>query len=559
MEKLIKIDVFDSNGEPNVKVIDTDPYELSKFAYLDNYPRELRQFIANITPDPGLMYLLVNAVGAYEYYGSNLNGDAFPEKSLLEVQSIDETRDGNPPVPRYKTFELYAKVFRHHQKQNRENNYGDVVKSVYDHKMHRVLLVIRVIKDRARDIVERIQEGYVISVSMGCKVPFDICSICGHMSKTRAEYCDHLKNHMNEITPDGKLICALNTKPRFDDISFVLLPAWKVGRVLTKVAHKETIPIKKYASPIFKYGLLRKSSDIDKEVPGEVIENIIKLKLIEPEIPQNDIDFISRYPLRKVLASFFIMGMQPKPTELQSIILNKVNDPDITRYMNDNDFMFNENYRHIEPMDFGPNDVDYNICRVLYDYIPSRSIFGKHLEYRLSKTSQQNVYIPPVELPSPVQNSILPLAAFFAGAMSIFKSKGLDLNKYFPKFVKANIWFIPAILGGAALVNAMENEPPSRRYWPNVPIEKTSGLGSLLHTTFHTAGSMARYGIKHPSFLIGTTALPAAYLGSGYLMAREQQGYNTNPLLKIVKRHPAITGSLIAAPSLLHYVKSVLH
>jgi hypothetical protein len=111
---------------------------------------------------------------------------------------------------------------------------------------------------------------------MGCKVPYDTCSICldwdlyrkaqasfrptAHaspgvailefhralkqrngkgirgLSITRADYCEHAKKGMNRILPDGRKIFVYNDYPKFFDISFVFIGADKTAKVMMKIA-----------------------------------------------------------------------------------------------------------------------------------------------------------------------------------------------------------------------------------------------------------------------------------------------------------------------------------
>ena len=50
------------------------------------HPR-VQDFVRNIIPTPAGIYILVNALGAGEYWGSNVNGDFFPEKALIHAPS----------------------------------------------------------------------------------------------------------------------------------------------------------------------------------------------------------------------------------------------------------------------------------------------------------------------------------------------------------------------------------------------------------------------------------------------------------------------------------------
>lgn len=576
MEKFIELPPFDQYGEPNVRLIIPESYEITKIASSYDYPEELTNFILALKSDPLYLYLLINAVGAFEFWGFNKNGDGFPEKYLLETQTLSETRDGIPPIPRYKTFEKYARLYKQHKKANPDyDNVGNILLSVYDHKMHRTLIIAKFIRARDPNIAWKIENGYGVLTSMGCKVPFDICSICGNEAPSRKDYCIHLKNYMGKILGDGRAVGAFNTKPRFDDISFVHLAAWVPSRVIIKVAKKRNQPPRKfYSIPFLVKQSIAKESDIEKEIPGQVMSNVEKLKYNEPMIKKDDLNYISKFTLPQILASFYIMGMQPKPQELQRVIIKKANQYILEKtgtYNLADEFdkqgiFLNEDYQYQEKIAFDPTDVRYEICRVLYDSIPERSVFGKHLESRLANEKiAQYSSVPPIESAAGVSSAIIPLAAFLAGAMIIFRMKGLNFGKFFPSFVKANKWFIPAIIGGGALLSSViATEPPSRRYWPNIEHQKAASVFSALKTLgrftgkgIKLTGKGVTFGVQHPSALIAGGALPAAYLGAGYIQAREQSGLRTSPAVKFVERHPFMTGSTVSAISLLRYLKSI--
>ncbi len=182
--------------------------------FVDNFLREHKK--------PGKFYLHVNAMGAGEYYGSNRNGDYFPEENLLRY---------------HKTFEN-GHLFRHHQNKDPEKAIGKVLMSIYNPRMHRVELVVEADKQLAADVESRIAEGDMPWTSMATKTPYDTCSVCGNQATSRMEYCDHLSSHMNELLPNGHKVYAINDGPlRFFDISLVVKPADPTSGILEKVAH----------------------------------------------------------------------------------------------------------------------------------------------------------------------------------------------------------------------------------------------------------------------------------------------------------------------------------
>jgi len=191
-----------------------------------------------------------------------------------------------------------------------------------------------------------------------CKVPYDVCSICGNKAKTRAQYCDHLRYHMNKIPPGHtKKAYAINTLPRFFDISFVLIGADRIARVMKKVAHMhpqygassvEAAEMHKTLMEKRAFGLsyakvaARKTAEIEKEVPSNTEPNTVTniehigqrgidaLQPLEPDIPKKRIILItSMNPpgmnnLNRVLSTLGMVGIVPKPEEFQQIALRSL-------------------------------------------------------------------------------------------------------------------------------------------------------------------------------------------------------------------------------------------
>ena len=224
---------------------------------------EVEEYISMLEPEQGKTYTLMTALGSGELWSSNINGDYFPWDALVhEPPGWDEVARGTLEQKRdvahkycaqggygYTTF-YGAHPFAHHvnydffSKKNRHPKplvLGDVVFVALNPRMQRVELVTVTDHELARkhggeDFITRIDNGEYPDVSMGCKVPFDVCSICGNVAKTRLDYCEHAKTMMNRILPDGRKVYVINTRPRFFDISYVLLGADRTGRVLGKVA-----------------------------------------------------------------------------------------------------------------------------------------------------------------------------------------------------------------------------------------------------------------------------------------------------------------------------------
>jgi len=210
---------------------------------------EVSRYISALRPVAGSQYVLVNAMGAGEYYGSNINGDFFSEASLIHKP---DGWQGLPVLDRllakdwaygFPTF-YRAHPYAHHRNKDSKKAFGEVELAAWNPEMRRVELVTRVDKDKClafggQGTWDKLKSGAYPDVSMGTKVPFDTCSICldwnryreacdsfdpvrhkhpgmaaldYHKNKgairglsiTRADYCEHALKHMNKIFPDGQ-------------------------------------------------------------------------------------------------------------------------------------------------------------------------------------------------------------------------------------------------------------------------------------------------------------------------------------------------------------------
>jgi len=139
---------------------------------------EVVRYIEALRPSQMSQYVLVNAMGAGEYWGSNVNGDHFPETALIHKP---DNWTGNPLIDRissrdwaygFPTF-YGAHAFAHHKNKDPSRAYGSVELSIWNPKMKRVELVIRVDKDRCEQfggtgVWDKLKAGQFVDVSMGC-------------------------------------------------------------------------------------------------------------------------------------------------------------------------------------------------------------------------------------------------------------------------------------------------------------------------------------------------------------------------------------------------------
>jgi hypothetical protein len=104
--KLCQFPAIDEHGNKLIEVF-THPDQLHH-SYMDKvaapFLPQVREYIDGLKPDPQSIYALVNALGAFEFWSSNINGDGFEEEHLIH----------RGPVWGYETFLHYARPFMHH-------------------------------------------------------------------------------------------------------------------------------------------------------------------------------------------------------------------------------------------------------------------------------------------------------------------------------------------------------------------------------------------------------------------------------------------------------------
>jgi hypothetical protein len=241
-----------AGGEPLAQVFHPGD-GLEKFAGV--LMPEIQKWLKGYTKQPDKIAIVVNALGASEYWGQNVNGDLFPESALLHDCRNHPGKDHplddfvNKPVNPYGywTFK-YAHTFAHHKNKDPSRAFGTVEVACWNPRMHRVELIVlldraKAMQHGAQHIIDRIDAGEFPDVSMGCKVPYDVCTICGNKSKTRNDYCSCIKHiGMGKILDDGRRIGVINLHPRFFDISFVFIGADKTAKMMCKLASGLWVP-----------------------------------------------------------------------------------------------------------------------------------------------------------------------------------------------------------------------------------------------------------------------------------------------------------------------------
>ena len=421
---------------------------------------EVARYIETLRPSPASQYVLLNAMGAVEWWGSNINGDAFTEASLIHKPD-DWTN--NPLIDKVKSKDwgygfptfYFAHPYAHHRNKDATRAFGEVELAAWNPRMKRVELVTRVDKDKCEQfggtgVWDKLKNGDFPDVSMGCKVPFDTCSICldwkryreamatfdkkrhrtpgdailevhkknniRGVSITRKDYCEHAKNSMNRILPDGRKVFVYNDYPRFFDISFVFIGADKTAKTMMKIAsdghafwhvgssaelaeklgydesdvepagEEKTASVQDDALKLAFLGKLAKNkgAEIVKDtVPSQFAAKAVPaLTRSEADLPKDVLEALSASPLEEALSTPTGLGMVLRPREFQRIVLVQMGHRPLADRLEREGTVFPRVDEEL-PVPMGPGFFSQVLARLLLPMMGARSALGPAVERRV--------------------------------------------------------------------------------------------------------------------------------------------------------------------------------
>jgi len=531
MEKLITFNYGDNDSEV-FKLL--HPGHLTKTA---SYSDELNEYLESLNTKEGNTYALVNALGAGEFFGSNKNGDYFPEDALKQY---------------HKTFEALAHVYRHHVNKDPQKSMGKVVFSHYNPKMKRVELILELDNTKSEDILNKLESGRLPAVSMGCRVPYDVCSICNNRAKTRADYCSHLRSSMNKTMPDGRKVYALNTMPKFFDISVVTIPADRTASFLSKVASDNSSKPKlnraelegsnSLDKTLQKVAALESNAYLNKRIVGKV-DAIIGSKKDKDEIlrpkrlGEEKLLKLSNYPFTQVLSSFMALNVLPHREDFQKLAL-------LDRGMGDEAYKLAEEgvvfevtpetpLIDVEGVDY--HNVNKDIVDIVAEDVPVLSLSKQAMLTRgLLKMAEEFQYDHQKKDPSFLQKTLLGskpepnlsshknpavplgiLASLYYSYSKLLPQAHPAKQNKFRKFLMKNPWLLPIMVGaGSVSTVAAENY------------------------AFKNMDKMAAY----PAAAV--VSIPTSYYFSAVSEEKARRGIPISKKENFVRKHPALVGFL---------------
>lgn len=513
------------------------------------YSPEIVEFIKKLLPKDGITYALINALSSGEYYGSNRNGDYFPEDSLIKYHD---------------TFQSMGHVYQHHVNKDPMRAYGTVPFSFFNPKMHRVELIIEVSNDKAMPIIERLDKGDLPAVSMGCKVPYDVCSICGNRAKTRIEYCEHLREKMNVTMSDGRKAYAINLEPKFFDISFVTIPAERTAGVISKILldsnkkasyNCETI---KVDTLLEKTAAMESMASINKEITGKIetaSEDPKKLIISsQKRLSQDQIEKLSSYPMEEVLSTMLALRIMPVREDFQKLSLYNLGYKEEADLLEKEGMVFDVD-PEVKPVDLlnvSIGNFNEKIAMVLGDDIIEMAntkpliisrILVKHAMYN---EGQQNPYLNPArsytgktvepslfrkiffgqkEEPtmSPTRNPALAMGTLGALYSGLIRLQNVPNPGQFKSFILKFPWIAPLFLATVGSVMSMDAQEAHYRNSPLYAEQFTK-----------TAAALDKY---LRNIII---AVPASYYFSYKAEEKARRGVPITGIENFVRKHPLL-------------------
>jgi hypothetical protein len=418
VDKRLDFNTQDGQGNWFAEAVDVTPRGGGGLAKIAGQMHpQVSRFLRDLRPDPLYQYVLMTPMGSFEYWGANHNGDIFPEVSLsydhtvradshrvvqeLARKWLRSERDlppGDFSKFGFKTFEE-ALRYRHHANKDPSIAYGDIPLSVWNSSMHRVEVIVRHDREKAKrvgadEIITDIDAGRPRMISMGCRVKFDVCTVCQNVSRTQTDYCQHLRSQMGQILGDGKVVGAVNFFPVFFDLSDVIVPAAKESGVLMKVAGigRRTPPshptwrgenqlIKTASRPLLIKRAKDKQADITKEIlPNSGYKPASRVAERDQDLPRHLLE--GRDP-QKLLSTLAMLGIILKPREFQHVAVGH-RFPDRARSLWDEGRVFAPRPARrpsmIDPGSFCPHMAEqFSGC------IRGRSAFQPHLGRRVMR------------------------------------------------------------------------------------------------------------------------------------------------------------------------------
>jgi hypothetical protein len=573
--KPIETSGIDKYGESTERIVWTpDMSGIEKFASDSTVHDKVKEFISAIKPVEKHTFKLLTALGAYEFWGQNRNGDRFSETGRGDAIIAALMLPG--PKYGYTSF-MTSGCYRHHVNKNPNITLGKVVFSFYNPIMHRVELVI----DYDHALLERHNAMDYLGLtnpdySMAARVPWDRCSACCDndeyrkalatakstspedqvaavlayikikpikgLATKRENYCEHLKYMMNEVLPGGRQIGSWNDFPSFFDISQVTTGAAIEAKEMRKLASVESA-IERYermlndepeeeivqgrsqvgfvkAASLAKESLLtRQASIMHRAEMDKTIEAMgVPLSVsMERKLPDSLLD---QMPFSEALSSAGSLGIALQPQEFQRMVLSSIGESNLADDLEFNRIIFPRPVDRIKPP-MGEEYVRPELVKSLLPFVENRSFFSPPATKRLAVVilARRNG-----EDLSPEVSSEAPYRELAEGSLSDRMKMVSSLYHGYRDELAQKI---------VCLLRCACKLPEVREaLWG----DSASGEDTL-----------DKHASVPPEMLALGSLFPIMYLYSGHLKKEEQDGEKLGMIREFIKKHPVISALGVAS------------
>ncbi len=477
IEKHSHVLAFDPVNGQNVWILGDDLEKTASIIKVAELSPEVERVIESLVPQEGVRHVLVNGMGAGEFWSSNRNGDYFPESGLKHAGEDYG----------YTTF-LKGHNFVHHNNKDPKVAVGEIKFAHYNPRMHRCELILATdLGKLARvdeEIYEKVARGEPVDVSMGSKCDFDVCSICSKRSATRAEYCEHLKEAMNQTLEDGRKVYAYTPHPRFFDMSYVTKGAdvtAKALHYLDKAAADSDAPRKTYSAPQAKVASCpdpeahREAVVVSvPDYPAELKDSVLLVEATEKRISAEKLAALSKLGFNKALATASHLGIVYRPDEYQYLALSALGQKEAAERMDQAGFVFPQDDRTwfdptLKPI---PAQVDFanfdeKCAEILCDYVADRTIYEPYFSARYEKIARYpKGLVTKLAAALPIEKRGAFMTAELAAALALgylvyrggvpgTKTEAIEKAMHLPDLKERVVTIILPLIAGGSVVDTM--------------------------------------------------------------------------------------------------------
>ncbi len=527
-----------------------------------SYSVDVQEYISALEKKAGTTYALVNALSAGEYYGSNRNGDYFPDKALQDY---------------HKTFEAMGHVYQHHVNKDPEKAMGRVKFAHYNPRMKRVELVLALDNEKSASVIKALEDGKLPAVSMGCKVPFDVCSVCQNEATKTANYCDHLKNDMNNVLPSGQKVYAINTRPKFFDLSVVTIPADRTAGFLSRLGaegaaasngDEEDSKESEWKNSFLKNAQFESRAEIKKKIEAkiDVVSNDPKKLILasQERLSKEKIEKLAEYPFNEVLSTLLALRIVPTREDFQKMALYSIGKSEGAELLDKEGICFqvNEDTEATIPGDLSLENFNEKIAGLLLEDVPLMSLTKPLVVSRgllkMGQAQANGTYFNPQEeskevarvYPTPqprerslisrvffghaeepkidaARNPMVPLGVLGGLYYGYVKTFNDPSSSGFRKFISRHPWIFAAMLGTGAAASVWAQK-----------------------STFEKQGAAGGLGPAERFFRYGLMSVPASYYGSAVMEEKAQRGIPITKSQDFLRKHPmlvALGGTMVGS------------